>query len=201
MSLSKRIRSVRLSKKLTVTEVARRTGVTRATIHLWEGGKAENIRATHLFNLAHALRINPTELMEGRPTSIIEHDSEVRFVPLIEMSEIGAEELDRAVPFIPTTRDVSVNSFAVTIINDSMTGASSPFTQGSYAIFDPTIRPHHEDYVLAQSTKDRSKTLFRQIVFDESECFLKPINPQYPTKELTNDFDVVGVAVQSCSDL
>ena len=63
IQIGKRLRALRRSKNLTLTEVARGLGVTRAAVNNWELGIQQNHVVTTLYNLALFYRVPIRKLL------------------------------------------------------------------------------------------------------------------------------------------
>lgn len=116
-------------------------------------------------------------------------------VPLLSSVQAGAfkEILDSdysggdGVTMIPTTVPVNRYTFALRVQGDSM---EPRFTEGMLLIVEPELDAQHGDYVIVKNGSD--ETVFKQLVKDGADWFLKPLNPRYPIKPLGAD-TIVGV--------
>ena len=63
MSLSQILKSRRTRLGYTLLDVAKRMGVTEATVQRWESGNIKNLPHKRIVKLAEVLEISPTELM------------------------------------------------------------------------------------------------------------------------------------------
>ncbi len=195
-SLSYRITAARERSKLTKTALADKLGVTRAAISQWEAGKTGDMKARYFFPLADVLKEDPAHLFTGEPTSNSQWArQEVRFVPLLEATEIEDATTVKERNYIPTTIDVT-DGFAIRLTSDSMSGIDSSFNSNSTVIFDKCREWNSGDFVLAKATKNE-EPMFRQIVVDGASTYLKPINNQYPTVKTDSGLTVFGVAVET----
>ena len=66
MTLAHRIIEAREEAELTKAELARRVGVTRATVSMWESGQIESLKDGNLLMLSEVLDVNPRWLNSGR---------------------------------------------------------------------------------------------------------------------------------------
>lgn len=116
-------------------------------------------------------------------------------VPLLSSVQAGAfkEILDSdysggdGVTMIPTTVPVNRYTFALRVQGDSM---EPRFTEGMLLIVEPELDAQHGDYVIVKNGSE--ETVFKQLVKDGADWFLKPLNPRYPIKPLGAD-TIVGV--------
>lgn len=80
--------------------------------------------------------------------------------------------------------------FALRVLGDSM---EPEFKDGCIIIIDPSAPVKHGAFVIA-NTDDG--LIFRQLIVDGENMFLKPLNPGYETQPLPNKRAVTGVIVQ-----
>jgi phage repressor protein C with HTH and peptisase S24 domain len=66
MTLASRIIEARQECALSKAELARRVGVTRATVSMWESGQIESLKDDNLLSLSDLLDVNPRWLNSGR---------------------------------------------------------------------------------------------------------------------------------------
>ncbi|OUD12630.1 S24 family peptidase [Thioflexithrix psekupsensis] len=80
--------------------------------------------------------------------------------------------------------------FALRVLGDSM---SPEFEEGHIIIIDPDGRAVSGAYVLAQMN---GEYIFRQLHIENDRYYLKPLNANYPTLEISGFSDIHGVIVQ-----
>lgn len=80
--------------------------------------------------------------------------------------------------------------FALQVLGDSM---EPEFEHGSIIVLDPGHPPFSGAYVVAQY---EGEFIFRQFVQEGDKRYLKPVNPNYPTIELTKPCPIKGVVWQ-----
>lgn len=71
MSIGERIRNARTDTGLSMAELGRRVGVSRASVHQWETGQSTGIKPPNLLALAKALGTSMEWLAGGKQTSRI----------------------------------------------------------------------------------------------------------------------------------
>lgn len=202
-TLAKRTRYARKRLGLTQGQVAELSGLKQPDISKIERGEIQ--RTTGLLGLARALKCNPhwLDTGDGEPsfdepheTSNVSPGPDIRgAVPLLSSVQAGAfkEILDSdysggdGVTMIPTTVPVNRYTFALRVQGDSM---EPRFTEGMLLIVEPELDAQHGDYVIVKNGSD--ETVFKQLVKDGADWFLKPLNPRYPIKPLGDD-TIVGV--------
>ncbi len=81
-------------------------------------------------------------------------------------------------------------AFALQVLGDSM---QPEFQEGHIIIIDPDAVVESGNYVLA---KYEEEYIFRQLIIEDNQYFLKPLNENYPTLSIPNLEAVQGVIVQ-----
>ena len=61
----KNVRKYRLQKKMTISELSEKTGITEKHLNRIENGTAKRLNVSHIFNLAKSMGILQHELCEG----------------------------------------------------------------------------------------------------------------------------------------
>ena len=84
----------------------------------------------------------------------------------------------------------ALEPYALRVVGDSM---EPEFTDGCVIIVDPGYVPRDGSYVIVEYAGD---VFFRQLVFDGERRFLKPLNPNYGSFELTPPYTIRGGVVQ-----
>ena len=89
------------------------------------------------------------------------------------------------------TPQVDRSTYALRVHGDSMiSDTNDSFPDGSILIVEPDMEAQPGDYVIAKNAE--GKTTFKQLVKDEGEYFLRPLNPRHVTHAL-GDAEVIGV--------
>ncbi|MGJ7582838.1 LexA family protein [Variovorax sp. RHLX14] len=145
--------------------------------------------------MADVLGVSMTELLSGLRA---ERALEVRLeVPLVSEIEAGNYTVvDNFRPcnnfdMISTRVEVKQHTYALRVHGDSMvndTGDSFPC--GATLIVEPEVEPQPGDYVIALNTQN--ETTFKQLIKDNGELYLKPLNRRFPIKPLGNA-KIIGV--------
>lgn len=198
-SLADRLRlALRISGK-TKTDIWKACGISSGAVTHWFNGSTQEITGTNLTNTASVLGVNAEWLATGkglREASNIASAPDSRgFVPLI--SNVQAGEFSEAIDAlsgdyeqVPISITKSRYTFALAVVGDSM---SPDFPEGTRLIVEPEMQFQAGDYVIA---KNGEEATFKQLVRDSGEWYLKPINPQYPTKPLGGS-RIIGVVRES----
>lgn len=125
-------------------------------------------------------------------------------MPLISWVQAGnwGEIVDNLQPgdaeeWIATTARVSKGAFALRIVGDSM---APKVPDGSVVIFEPNRTYQHGSLVLAKRTDDQMAT-FKQLWYDGTTPYLKPLNDRYPMLVMPADTRIIAVAIRLELDL
>ena len=100
-----------------------------------------------------------------------------------------------------TTKDVGPHAFALRVRGDSMENPRGrpSYPAGCIIIVDPAVTAKPGDRVIARLENTKEVT-FKQYEEDAGRKYLKPLNPQYPTLEITEGATFCGVVVQTIID-
>lgn len=115
-------------------------------------------------------------------------------VPLISWVQAGeyAEIIDHLAPGegerIETTVPIKAHTYALRVSGDSM---EPEFPEGCIIIVEPEMEPRHGDYVIVRNGSNEAT--FKQLIQDGADCYLKPINPRYPVKQMPKGAVFCGV--------
>lgn len=186
-------------------ELSRRCGVKPASVNGWLNGKAKFLKGENLLRAAAALGVNPEWLASGRSPMYADaggsltNEGAASTVPIISWIELerGGLMFD---PALKEREQVSTtvnggNTFAVRVCGDSM---APLFPGGVILIVDRDMKAEPGDYVIARW--NGHEATFKQLVRDAGELFLKPANPQYPTRPL-GEAEIVGVVRETVTRL
>jgi SOS-response transcriptional repressor LexA len=93
---------------------------------------------------------------------------------------------------------ISDQGYALKVLGDSMTnpGPGRSYPTGCIIFVDPEAEAKTGDRVIARLPRTNEAT-FKVLVEDAGRQFLKPINPQYPIIEITEETHICGKVVGS----
>jgi len=93
---------------------------------------------------------------------------------------------------------ISKNGFALEVRGDSMTnpGPGRSYPAGCIIFVDPDVEVRTGDRVIARVPRTNEVT-FKVLVEDAGRQFLRPINPQYPIIDITEETHICGKVVGS----
>jgi SOS-response transcriptional repressor LexA len=208
-TLGERIKKQRKSLKLTQNDLANIVGVTGATISLWE--KEETApKGGSLFSLSKVLQCQPEWLLYGTgglvEASNVTHAPPVKkMIPVISWVQAGAFcesnvlELHEVEEWLPCPATASDKAFGLRVKGDSMTSphrGERSYPEGIVIYVDPEVDITSGRRVIAKSTSSHEAT-FKTYVEDNGLKYLIPINPQFPTTEITAEVAICGAIIGS----
>lgn len=128
MSIKDILKDRRLELQLTLEDVAKRVGVSPATISRWESGDIANMRRDRIAALAEALQISPAVIMGwdvDTPIPPGTHRPQFKKVPMLGYAAAGQplEDLNQDTPYYDVDNKYDVD-FCITVRGDSMIDAN-----------------------------------------------------------------------------
>ncbi|WP_024692777.1 LexA family protein [Pseudomonas syringae] len=122
-------------------------------------------------------------------------------VPLISWVQAGDwceanYEFHDGETWVSSPVPVSKNGYALRVLGDSMTnpGPGRSYPNGCIIFVDPEAEARPGDRVIARVPRTNEAT-FKVLVQDAGRQFLKPINPQYPIIDITEETHICGKVV------
>ncbi|WP_338474978.1 S24 family peptidase [Pseudomonas khavaziana] len=122
-------------------------------------------------------------------------------VPLISWVQAGAwcesnVEHDDGDVWLSCPVAISKSGYALRVLGDSMTnpGPGRSYPTGCIIFVDPESEAKAGDRVIARVPRTNEAT-FKVLVEDAGRQFLKPINPQYPIIDITEETHICGKVV------
>lgn len=105
MNIGKKISDRRKELQLTMFEVARRTGVSEATVSRWESGDIANMRRDKIVALSEALQVSPIFLMDWDVTSDCENAKATKEEELVAIFKfLDEDSQDKVLKFAKTVQ-------------------------------------------------------------------------------------------------
>ncbi|UVL70082.1 LexA family protein [Pseudomonas protegens] len=156
------------------------------------GVQPKQQRGNNVHQLVHAIESNVSEVND-------------RFgkVPLISWVQAGAwcesnfEQHDGE-SWLSCPVPISDSGYALKVLGDSMTnpGPGRSYPTGCIIFVDPEAETKTGDRVIARVPRTNEAT-FKILVEDAGRQFLRPINPQYPIIDITEETHICGKVVGS----
>lgn len=192
MALSDRIKLVLKEHNLSQYDLAKRMGVSQATVAFWCTGRTKNLRGDYAAKLSKLFGYDPGWLANGVGLSKINSVGTpalepakigTQKIPLIELKNIGKPTLEMVSQYLLTDMKTSNHAFAIAIKDSSML---PKFEVGDRVIIDPEIEPIPGDFVVVRV--DNNEPIFRKIkeLGTDTEG-----NRLYEFVPLNSDFSVI----------
>lgn len=149
--------------------------------------------------------ISAYQLPDGEASNVSEVMQRYGKVPLISWVQAGAwcEAIANFEPYdadnwLSCPVPISANGYALRVVGDSMTNPAPgrTYPAGCIIFVDPEIEAHAGDRVIARVPRTNEVT-FKILVADAGRQFLRPINPQYPIIDITEETHICGKVVGS----
>lgn len=158
------------------------TGIPAPTIARLRNNPNANPTASSLRPIAKFFNISISQLLGDEPLTAKTHTPtpSSRYVPVIEWSQVKRwktehnELAKQAQQQINCDSHVSPQGFALSIDTDAYRPL---FQRGSILIVDPEQQPTSGDYAITKLA-DKSDVLFKQILIDGDDWYLKSVNPE-----------------------
>jgi len=126
MEIGKKIKKRRIEMHLTMNEVAKKTGVSEATVSRWESGDIANMRRDKIVSLAKALQVSPSYIMGWDEAEQTEPNPPVHKIPILGTIAAGlplyAEQ--NIEDYTYTDHNHGAEYFALKVKGDSMNALS-----------------------------------------------------------------------------
>lgn len=195
----------RLELELTLEDVAKRVGVSPATISRWESGDIANMRRDRIAALAKALQISPAVIMGwdvDTPIPPGAHRPQFKKVPMLGYAAAGQplEDLNQDTPYYDVDDKYNVD-FCITVRGDSMINAG--INDGDI-VFIKSM-PEVPNGKIACVEIDNEKVCLKRFYKSADGIMLVSENPKYPPIQL-NRFNcqsvkILGLAVLRQSEI
>jgi SOS-response transcriptional repressor LexA len=146
---------------------------------------------------------NVHRLPEENESNVREVTRRFGKVPLISWVQAGAwceanfEQQDDE-SWLSCPVPISESGYALKVLGDSMTnpGPGRSYPTGCIIFVDPEAETKTGDRVIARVPRTNEAT-FKILVEDAGRQFLRPINPQYPIIDITEETHICGKVVGS----
>lgn len=195
----------RLELELTLEDVAKRVGVSPATISRWESGDIANMRRDRIAALAKALQISPAVIMGwdvDTPIPPGAHRPQFKKVPMLGYAAAGQplEDLNQDAPYYDVDNKYDVD-FCITVRGDSMINAG--INDGDI-VFIKSM-PEVPNGKIACVEIDNEKVCLKRFYKSADGVMLISENPKYLPMQL-NRFNcqsvkILGLAILRQSEI
>lgn len=185
--LSKILKKLLFDKGMKPIDLAREVNIPPPTIHRLVTGKSTRPYKSSLAPIAEYFSISIGELIgdkaladnQSTHSAVIKPAPQgIHYLPLIPWENLN-EMINHLnlVKEVPFAGSISEESYA-TILNDS--SMEPLFPRGSMLLFDPGRAYRDRSYVLVK-LHETSTPVFRQLILDLDQKYLKPLNPDLTT--------------------
>lgn len=206
-NLSTILRVLMNEVKITVTELARQTGIGQPVIHRMASGETDNPKVGSLSPIAKFFNVNISQLVGDEPLPANRvagsHNPYYRSwyqVPLLSWEQAAARP-ERMIPSdvqcqVSTVSHVSPQAFAVRMEDTTM---APRYPLGTLLLIEPTLPAQDKDFV-AIVVEGEPKVQIKQILMDGNDIYLKPYNNDFETKRVAKPYQIKGVMIQSLTE-
>lgn len=196
---------------MTQDALAQKIGVTRSAItHYLTGRRVPSLR--QFSKLAEVLEANPSWLQFGSPLEspaqkVSRLMSSLHPVPILSWEEaanfrdLRALNLANIKEWVPNYFSQETNIYGLKIKGDAMispNGQNKSYHEGDIIVVNHDGVATPGDYVVAKLL-DTKELTFKQYVVDAGRRYLKPLNPQYPTIDITDRIQRLALVTYTIS--
>lgn len=205
MDIKDILKDRRLELQLTLEDVAKRVGVSPATISRWESGDIANMRRDRIAALAEALQISPAVIMGWDVDTTLPpgaHRPQFKKVPMLGYAAAGQplEDLNQDTPYYDIENKYDVD-FCITVRGDSMIDAN--INDGDI-VFIKSM-PEVPNGKIACVEIDNEKVCLKRFYKSGKTVSLASANSKYAPMFFTEDtcesIKVLGLAVLRQSEI
>lgn len=179
MTLSNNLQQLmRIHGNISVSELARLTGIPQPTIHHILTGSTKNPRKKALEELSRFFSVTINELIGQEPLPAVIPDTikenlQISTIPVIEWESLKAWPSEAAAKQdrkeILIDKKIEKNSFALAMPDESM----EPFFQkNTLLIFDSGKPPKDRDFVIVYLSKEDAIS-FNRLFIENNTCYLR----------------------------
>lgn len=200
--MENRLKQIRIEKKMTLADVAKKAATSPQQIHKLEKGQ-RGIDTDWLERLSIALGVSPTEIL-GLQTDGISLENanlpEYHYKPIPILSWVQAGALTEIMEqgcfddFVISTKKTSQYTLALIVAGDSM---EPRFQDGDVVIVDPEVPPRIGDFCVAIVDNEATFKIFQKET--DEQIILKPLNTKWSSilieKNNGTEFRFVGKVV------
>ena len=197
MKLGDRVKLAREHAKLTQKDLAHSVCVSQTTIYKLESGASNSSRRT--VAIAMSCSVNPIWLETGQGKMVLPGS---QMMGNNRDQNGGDDEFDQSLPWenyyplvewpeIPSFCEEDSTMFTAKVPDDTM---ETEFQEGEVLLISPRSTANHNDFIIV-GTKTDSAPVFKQLIVQCSDRYLKPLNPRYPLELVENELHVYGVVI------
>ena len=185
MDIKDKIKQKRLENNLTLEEVAKKVGVTKATVQKWESGLIANMRRDKIILLAEALHTTPAYILGIEDNSMLSNctfDKDVIKIPVYGVIPAGVpiEAIQDILDYeeIPKKLAQTGTYFGLKVQGSSM----YPKIENNDIVIIKQQSTFNNGDICAVMVNGYDATL-KRVKKEKDGIELIPINPEYETKK------------------
>lgn len=187
-NLSQILRALMDEMELSESELARRTQIGQPVIHRILSGETDNPRVATLSQIANYFSISISQLIGDAPIPTDRlpgtHQQSIcawSQVPLLTWEQAinwpkQREKIQNPM-MIGTDLAIGKQAFALKVKDSTM---APRFIEGMLLIADPDVQINDRDFAILHR-EGQMHAIFRQILKDGEDIYLKPLNPDFKT--------------------
>lgn len=189
-------------------ELGRIIGVPRATINRIASGRTPDPRASTLRAISEHFNVTVDQLLGKHPLFRHTYPNALTntyiSIPIVEWecannweNKLYDIKPDNHFDWILTDPNIEIGKFALRVKGDSMW---PQFQENTVLIIDPAREQKNRDFVIVYIKKN-DEILFRQLLVEGKNKFLKAINDIFPTLQLQSSDKIIGIVIQTRNNL
>lgn len=203
------LRALMSELNITVTQLARETGIGQPVIHRISTGETQHPKSDSLSGLAKYFNVTISQLIGDDPIDSDRftgsHNPYFRWwhkVPLLTWENAvhwpdRKKALTQEQSFIATEAPASDKGFALRMKDATM---RPQFPEGTLLIVEPDLTPQDKD-IVAVHLKGDSQLQVKQLLHDSDDKYLKPLNREFQIKKLEEGaYKIYGVVIQALTE-
>lgn len=204
------LRKLMAEVHISEAELARRTDIPQPTLHRILSGATRSPRGASLAPLANFFSVTINQLLgvDQLPADRVPGTYNPRIqgwtpVPVIDWKQASQWNTFKHTlrsttwdNWVSTDLPVSEDAFAIEV---SGTAMEPRFNEQTLLIIEPQREPRDRDLVVA-SFPDKEHALFKQILKDGDDFYLKSTNEAFQTLEIGRNHTIIGTLIQARMD-
>ena len=204
--LAKNMKLLMGRRKISESELSRRTLVGQPVIHRIASGENHNPKLATLRPLAKFFSLTLSQLIGDVPLpdmAMVEMpapNSKLLHVPLLTLDQaplwVGHKDQVKTERTLVTDLTISDESFAIQLQDTTM---RPNFPEGTVCIIDPHLQPVDLDFVVVRRGGQQA-AVFKRYLIDGEDRYLKAMNSDFPAVEMDKDSLIVGTMVEARVD-
>jgi SOS-response transcriptional repressor LexA len=204
--LSTILKRLLFERDMKPVDLARELDIPQPTIHRLVVGKSTRPYKSSLEPIAKYFDISVDQLLGEEPLladwqpeeKLPKKTDAIKTVPMIPWANIlnRTNIVSKIKKHVAITGNISNECFGVFMNDHSM---EPLFSKGTILIFDPKKSPKDRSFVLAK-LKGKEEPIFRQLLIDVEERYLKPLNPDsniYKIRQLNEEDEIIAILFES----